>query len=1144
MEPIPSYDQAVANLPGQTNYAAGLATSVQNLAPLATSYHGTPAPVPYAAPTPVSSSSQSGESKFLGFFSSIGKEIGDLGVKAGDFVYHSGESMTKAIPEYATGIVHGQFDREALSNINTQRNQYSDQLDTLNRLWKAGGISTKDYKSQLDEISQNLDNLDSQANAVNGRLSSDYHTAIAGLAGTSADLLTVLTAGFGKFATTEASASGLTEAVGAGARTQAAGDWLLSQASHLSPVEDFIAKAAASENTVIARIGANTMAHIEQATADVVATGARMTSEQIARASAANLAIKYPITFAIAQPTAKTFYNDMANKKYGQAVLSLGYTAALITSGGAIPYALEFGGAGLKKLGTATFGETSFWDEYSKFLAGNSGESIRNAVADKVEGMSAADRQETIKNLSAVEAINVAKTGGDPVAAARLLADAQRTRYGFDVSDISAKEEVDNMLNDAKWRREADAWGKANDKIVILGRTDARSLKGIADTVSSGDTIDKRLGLWEGWKADNPMHAASNNSNFDKQMKSIIQNTEGAKKTRSLITSIESGFTPKGFPKALAKAMSKDGVVPIVGDANADSIFREGTGVIKSKFAQPGDIWTQTVKPAPILGNIGQALTGIGLSPQASAQQVYGEFTAILRNNLKDTDVVPKVPGQNPLQATDSLLKQLSNYMQKQTRTGAFNRTSIQDLRQMTVKDIQAATGLNEEKAKLLQMAIAKAHIQVPLAIKGLGEKAVDLALYGSRGQAFLARRFQRLQSALRFSMNPFFQYLRVIPKNEILTESKGGGYLRAIANGRVKEMNQTRDMLRKAGFFSKVPGHLGNVITGEATDYLGSVSAISSLVPKTLLPMQEKSISALIDTFAQRSGLETQEYIDTHAQDIRDTIQAISAYPLKKSFLNSPLARTLNIAIFPFRFEAKVGGAMAQALAHAGLLPRVAFIKGLTQAHDFLNSPQGKTWYQQNADVIGLIKYITPLGTLNEVFNSLLPGHDHSIGNFGELGGLPFGWIPQLLDNEGLTNFNGVGINPQTGQPYAKYIPADQRAQLAVGLQTFLEQVFTYPGATIGLPSKTKIVSGLSEGIVGANSKRDFTTSNGSMTDPSQINYPQNAQTSPVPGTSVPAATPTAPPVLSKPSSSSTKKKKAQFTPQLLPGQTSLGTI
>jgi hypothetical protein len=190
------------------------------------------------------------------------------------------------------------------------------------------------------------------------------------------------------------------------------------------------------------------------------------------------------------------------------------------------------------------------------------------------------------------------------------------------------------------------------------------------------------------------------------------------------------------------------------------------------------------------------------------------------------------------------------------------------------------------------------------------------------------------------------------------------------------------------------------------------------------------------------------------------------------------------------------------------------------------------------------------------DVFESLMPGHDHSLGNFGELGGLPFGWIPQLLDAEGLTHFNQPAMDAKTGKMFPTYIPATAKGQLATAVQDLIGQLFSYPGAEIGLPSKSSITRNAALGITGATKATDLQLTtpqpNAQQAADAQslggiANTPQPTNTSAKPTGNQTINPSSATADIQGKVSSRTKtkaKKKSDFTPELLPGQTTIGQI
>lgn len=65
------------------------------------------------------------------------------------------------------------------------------------------------------------------------------------------------------------------------------------------------------------------------------------------------------------------------------------------------------------------------------------------------------------------------------------------------------------------------------------------------------------------------------------------------------------------------------------------------------------------------------------------------------------------------------------------------------------------------------------------------------------------------------------------------------------------------------------------------------------------------------------------------------------------------------------------------------------------------------------------------------------------------------------MLDSVGLTHFGQAYVHPKTGEFAKDYIPTSMYGAVNSAMMDFLSSVFSYPGAVVGLPSKTKIVHG-----------------------------------------------------------------------------------
>lgn len=1168
MDDIPAFGSFNAQ-----SAAADLTSKVSQIAPMATVYTsasnqlGIGVPIQYTAPAFRSTGAIDSLGHFLG---GVASTIGHVGVSVAGWLAKAGETAATSSIRYGQGLAHGFLDNQELNSINSQNDQTSAQIDQLGKLYASGRISQSDYLDNLKEMNQDMNNLIKQSASVNGRIKVDQADAYKATVDTASLLVAFLGTGFGASGTTAMiTRDGLQVGVDT-IPAQTAAQYLKSTAADMILGKtDSVITQVAGDAKLLARLPEAAQTYIQRSVGDVVMSGAEMSGTQIVRAAGVNMAIKYPIYFSMLSSTGSQIYTELDNKKYGDAVRTAAFNAALLLSGGAIGWSvkeLKYGAGAIKG---AVFQKTGYWDELSKYFAGTD-----TPTADMTQTMSeilSSERDpmgrfwgqdgkaQLVQQLSDHAATAVHATGGDEVAAAQRVALAEKARYNQDLTKVSMKDWIMDTVKQSGVKQEMDTYSKARGLAPMVPvRVDQRQLPEIAKSIFSGDKS-----LWAGNLQtaieQNQGYAWAHNQSFINQVKDIIKSTGESEGDTGAdaVKSIKASTGASGIPKNLLDKWSAQGYLPAVVH-NLEDPFVKGEGKIATKFFDTDDFFTKMVQPLPVARSLGNVLVKMGLSPDASTQRVYQMLNANLATNLRDlsaTDRLLTLSGNKNFsddqQAADWLQKKLSSYIKAPTRGRIVSKMPISDMRLMTTGDIKAATGATDVEAGAIQKAIVKANLDMPMAIRGMGDRMVDKAFQFAPSGAVM-RRYLRLQGALRFSWNPFFQYLRVIPKTEYLSEAHGGGVFRSFFAGRLKEVAQAREDMRDIGAFGKTTGFS---LSAEATDAIGT----SPNITRQLLPMQERSMAGVVDAQAQRMGMGTRDYIRTYPDQVKDVVQGIAEYPKDGNFINSPLARTLNIAFFPFRFESKVAAATAKGLANTSLMTQTAVIKGLMGAHQYLNSPEGQAWYSQNADAIGIFKYISPLASLNEVFQSFLPGHDHSLGNFGEVGGLPFGWIPALLDAEGLTHFNQPGANPQTGQPYPSYIPQTVKGQAAIAVQDLLGAVFSYPGAEVGLPSKGSLTRDAALDITGASKTTDLksTTPDLSTMSPQAQAYARvvgkqqpQAGLDNIPQfdsstTSVPAQPSTANQVVPRSvGSGTTKKKKADFTPALLPGQTTLGQL
>lgn len=409
--------------------------------------------------------------------------------------------------------------------------------------------------------------------------------------------------------------------------------------------------------------------------------------------------------------------------------------------------------------------------------------------------------------------------------------------------------------------------------------------------------------------------------------------------------------------------------------------------------------------------------------------------------------------------------------------------------------------------AKMVLKAVKSAYGDVPLGTRSLGEKVTDKLIQHISPMAT----YLKAQGYGKFSANPFF-WVKQATKGEFIGQTETGG--KALNLGRA--MNQmlgtapekeTINLLERSGLTSKAgaAGTEADALGTEAFGITGSKAQVNEYI--------KQSMGQAAEQFAKNNGTTVKELLQTdHPQhhDFNHLMEMIVGYPKGANYLNSNLAKSLNVLIFPSRFEAKVGMATAKYFMSQPKVVQLAMVNSLLRAQDWANSPEGQKFQKDNADLIGALNYFSPTHTLESIASFSKSGN---AGDLGQVGGLPVGVITTILKHQGvkLPNFvAGEDINPATGQPYTTKVPTTDKARLQQGVQDLIGSMFAYPGATIGAPSKNKAlnaVPGLNiaskdEKVIG---KDNATTVNKAVPAPPTATLKTTLQTTPVKGSITP---------------------------------------
>lgn len=460
------------------------------------------------------------------------------------------------------------------------------------------------------------------------------------------------------------------------------------------------------------------------------------------------------------------------------------------------------------------------------------------------------------------------------------------------------------------------------------------------------------------------------------------------------------------------------------------------------------DVLDRSVAPKAIAGSVGSFITNIGLSPKDQQAAAYIVLRRNVGDNLLDRGIEfgeKELDGARP-----------ADYMLDKLGQASDTKRAVFDLRQLSTKEIQSALTVDSKTAGAIRGAIRDAYVDIPLQLRGLGNKVQDI---NSKFNP-LAAPYSRIQSAARYVYNPFFKAREII-KSEYAGQAEVGGKMiqlpgiNAVANifGRDKQaIEDTVIKLDKAGFF-----------TGSGRDEFAG----SGLVPISahLRDNQKLTMAGMVTSLAKKANMTVDDYMKANAEELSKSLRITVQYP-KNSWLNSPLATTLNLVAFPARFDLKVLSLTVKAMSKMTPMDQALLLNSTMQAGDWLNSDEGQTWQAKNAESLRVLKYFTPENVMSTVAG-VLTGKVHAVSDLGELGGLPFGFIGQILQHEGILNQGAPFISQTSGQALPDYIPKTAKARAYGALTDLLSSLFSYPGATLGLQSKTSVVGDFAQKII-----------------------------------------------------------------------------
>lgn len=1002
-----------------------------------------------------------GFANFLQKAVSVGKQatgiVGGIGKAALGFVKHTVEDVVSSAYGTAKTIYDWQYQSKLLQATEKTRQELDVRRSQLTRDYRAGKINKENYQKMLKGITDSYQKINKTLEQeFRGPSTSERAQDVAE---TAANVLSLGSLGLARIGGKQVIETGSKEAV----------DALISQGA--TKLESLLMKSGAARSLITR----NLSAVAEREGQQLVGESAWQFMSRNSRKLAADLLIKRPVFYESNIGQAKSLYQNLLEGDYKGALTDSAWLGIQMLDGGPLGAAKNIAGwtkSGVSKL---AYGKGSFIDE----LSGRIGDGNKAQIAEFIAKSNDPKVEQVFRVL---QDSNMRITRNNQISA---VDNFMNTYANLDAERLTPKQ----IFEDAVRWREADETlqaaktalvksGKMTqdeaDKLVVV-RVDQRMRNAIAKRVAQAADNET---AWQEVEAlaSMPNIGFGNNRNYMLKLEQVIKAADSPEEAAKAIRAIDAASTipETTFGKKVASAIAERGYTVAMPEGGRASGFidYDNTKKLVSAAIKDEGMFDPSAAPQPVVAAIAGTMERFGVSAEESnglaakklsesvvaslsktvAAQELGLKAAVDKHGLRETGVK-----EDLVNGGQAILSKLQRYIEDKPGVYGLSRISagesaLTDIRQMTVSEIRTALKsdgkmISPEAAKEIRAAIIKGYRDVPLEIRGLGDKAVDLLYSVNPMQKY----YSRIQGALRYTYNPFFRVQESV-ETKILSHAKANNLIWMKSRG---ELDDAAKVLEQTGIFK-------GSIPGEAADgsVLGRITA-------NLTQGQKRDLAGLAMDIANSQGRELTELAAENPEVLDDALRVVVQYP-KKGPLSSSLAKTMNLVFFPMRYNAKVTGLAAEVLAKQPPSVQKAVLHSLFQFKDWLKSDEGITWQSKNADAIQLFKWVTPVNSIEATMK--LFGGVNSAADLGQLGGLPFGLISQILDGQGIISLNTPYVDPKTGDVFPRNIPKTTKARAASAVVDVLNTMFTYPGRILGLPGKNQMLKDMVKSFIDTN--------------------------------------------------------------------------
>lgn len=476
---------------------------------------------------------------------------------------------------------------------------------------------------------------------------------------------------------------------------------------------------------------------------------------------------------------------------------------------------------------------------------------------------------------------------------------------------------------------------------------------------------------------------------------------------------------------------------------------------------------------------VGRFLSASGLSPVgiekgtiAQAQvQKFQEYLSGFRS--KDIDVEGSYTALRKLASSKMAISE-SKFGMAHRAEGIFS---------LSVEDIERGLDVSRDVAKVYRSAIQQSR-RVPVAVQGLGPAAVN-AMRSMPVIGPVMNTALYLTNLGHFTISPAHA-TRYVTKSSLFSLGEGAGANLGVVGRAIRkispdiklpnlwggegynlptlksmigeEANPKTLLMIEDAFYSKKGLEALDVVndsdlTSTAAFKGAGKTRNHNLFLEGIRYDERQTTANIFYSIGKRNGLKgnIDEVVARVMGDEKllaqasDVAEGIVGY--KSGYLQSPLAKTLNIMWYPSRFDTKVAQLTSNFIGRQNPIVQKSIIQGTMNMVEWSQSEGGKQWIKDNDAVVKLVNNLIPYGSIAEMIGHASKGE---FTDLGLIGGLPFGFVQSILTQEGV--IKNTYVNPATNRSGVQTIPTSLSEGAAMAVSGLFRHFFPLPIYTFSL--------------------------------------------------------------------------------------------